>query len=241
MPPIGFTTAPPLHELVYSERPLSERLADMAVMVERMKREVRRLKESPIPGSISEYLHNVVMAGRKLTLEEIDSMVLIMLGGGLDTAQALVGRIAVYLGRNPDRRQELIDDPALIDGAIEEFLRVFPPTQGNSRRAVKDVTVAGQLVKAEEQVFLSYVAANRDPDEFPDPHTIDFRRENNRHFSFGVGPHRCLGSHLARLEIRTCLQVLLEKAPNYTLDESGVELAKDIGTVAGYNTVPIVI
>jgi len=232
---------PPLHELVYSERPLSERLADMAVMVERMKREVRRLKESPIPGSISEYLHNVVMAGRKLTLEEIDSMVLIMLGGGLDTAQALVGRIAVYLGHNPDRRQELIDDPALIDGAIEEFLRVFPPTQGNSRRAVKDVTVAGQLVKAEEQVFLSYVAANRDPDEFPDPHTIDFRRENNRHFSFGVGPHRCLGSHLARLEIRTCLQVLLEKAPNYTLDESGVELAKDIGTVAGYNTVPIVI
>jgi len=88
---------------------------------------------------------------------------------------------------------------------------------------------------------MSYEAANRDPVEFADPHTIDFRREHNRHFSFGVGPHRCLGSHLARLEIRTCLQVLLEKAPNYTLDESGVELAKDIGTVAGYNTVPIVI
>ena len=102
----------PLHELVYSGRPRPERLAAMAVMIERMRAEVRRQKEAPTPGSILEYLHNVEMAGRKLRIDEIDSIVLIMLGGGLDTAQALVGRIAVYLGRNPDRRQELVDNPA---------------------------------------------------------------------------------------------------------------------------------
>jgi len=231
----------PLHELVYSGRPLEERLAAMRMMVERMRAEVRRQKDSPTPGGILEYLHNVEMAGRKLRIDEIDSIVLIMLGGGLDTAQALVGRIAVYLGRHPDRRQELIDNPDLMDGAVEEFLRVFPPTQGVSRRAVKDVVVAGQLVKAEEQVLMSFVAANRDPDEFPDPHKIDFSRENNRHFSFGVGPHRCLGSHLARLEVTACLNALLTKGPNYKLVEEEVELAKDIGTMAGYDKVPIIL
>jgi len=233
--------AHPLHELVYSDRPLAERLAEMSVMVERMRAEIRRAKENPVPGSILEYLHNVDMAGRKLRLDEIDSIVLIMLGGGLDTAQALVGVVAVYLGRHPERRQELIDHPELMDGAVEEFLRVFPPTQGNSRRAVKDVVVAGQTIKAEEQVFMSYVAANRDPAEFPDPDKVDFRRENNRHFSFGLGPHRCLGSHLARLEITACLEALLQKAPRYRLVEDKVELAKDIGTVAGYNAVPVVV
>ena len=231
----------PLHELVYSGRPRPERLAAMAVMIERMRAEVRRQKEAPTPGSILEYLHNVEMAGRKLRIDEIDSIVLIMLGGGLDTAQALVGRIAVYLGRNPDRRQELVDNPDLMDGAVEEFLRVFPPTQGVSRRATKDIEVGGHLVKAEEQVLMSFVAANRDPDEFPDPHKVDFNRENNRHFSFGVGPHRCLGSHLARLEMTACLNALLSKAPNYKLVEEEVELAKDIGTMAGYDKVPIII
>jgi cytochrome P450 len=213
----------------------------MAVMIERMRAEVRRQKDSPTPGSILEYLHNVEMAGRKLRIDEIDSIVLIMLGGGLDTAQALVGRIAVYLGRNPDRRQELVNDPDLMEGAVEEFLRVFPPTQGVSRRAVKDIMVAGQLIKAEEQVLMSFVAANRDPDEFANPHEIDFRRENNRHFSFGIGPHRCVGSHLARLEVKACLDALLSKAPDYKLVEEEVELARDIGTMAGYDRVPIIL
>jgi len=211
----------------------------MAVMVGRMREEIRREKGELMPGGIIEHLHKVEMAGRPLRLDEIDSIVLIILGGGLDTAQALVGMIAVYFGRNPDRRQELIDHPELMDGAIEEFLRVFAPTQGNSRRATKDVQVCGRLVKAQEHVFMSWAAANRDPDEFNNPHEIDFRRENNRHYSFGVGPHRCLGSHLARLEVKACIEALLQKAPHYRLIESGVEKAQDIGTVAGYNRILI--
>ena len=83
--------APPLYNLVHSRQPMEERLADMAVMVERMRGEIRRLKDDPGPGSIVEYLHNVEMQGRKLRIDEIDSMILIMLGGGLDTTQALWG------------------------------------------------------------------------------------------------------------------------------------------------------
>jgi cytochrome P450 len=231
--------ATPMHDLVYSTQPIEERRASMAVMVGRMREEIRREKGELMPGGIIEHLHKVEMAGRPLRLDEIDSIVLIILGGGLDTAQALVGMIAVYFGRNPDRRQELIDHPELMDGAIEEFLRVFAPTQGNSRRATKDVQVCGRLVKAQEHVFMSWAAANRDPDEFNNPHEIDFRRENNRHYSFGIGPHRCLGSHLARLEVKACIEALLQKAPHYRLIESGVEKAQDIGTVAGYNRILI--
>jgi len=230
---------PPLHDLVYSRKPMDERLKPMAVMIEYMRSEIRRLKDDPVPGSVIEYLHNCEMAGRKLRLDEIDSIILIMLGGGLDTTQALFSMISVYLGRNPDRRRELIENPELLDNALEEFLRVFPPTQGNSRRATKDITVAGHQIKAEEHVFMSYAAANRDPDEYDNPHEIDFRRDNIRHLSFGVGPHRCLGSHLARLEAKTMLEVLFEKAPDYHLVESGVELADDIGTIAGFGRVQV--
>jgi len=230
---------PPLHDLVYSRKPMEERLKPMAAMIEYMRTEIRRLKDDPVPGSVIEYLHNCEMAGRKLRLDEIDSIILIMLGGGLDTTQALFSMISVYLGRNPDRRRELIENPELLDNAIEEFLRVFPPTQGNSRRATKDIVVAGHQIKAEEHVFMSYAAANRDPDEYENPHEIDFRRENIRHLSFGVGPHRCLGSHLARLEAKTMLEVLFEKAPDYQLVESGVELADDIGTIAGFGRVQV--
>ena len=233
--------AKPMHELIYSTRPLEERLAESNAMVQRMRVEIRRQQEKPTPGGVIEYLFNVEMAGRKLRIDEVDSIVLIIIGGGLDTAQALIGMAAVYLARNPERRQELIDHPERMDGAIEEFLRVFPPTQGNSRRVVKEVVVEGQTLKPEEQVFMSYAAANRDPADFDDPDVVDFTRQNNRHFSFGVGPHRCLGSHLARLEVKACLETLLEMAPNYRLVESGVEKAADVGHVAGYNTIQVAV
>ena len=229
----------PLHEIIYSRRPIEDRLAAMAEMIAYMREEIRRLQHDPVPGSLLEYLFQAEMNGRKLRIDEIDSIILIVLGGGLDTTQALFTMISVYLGRNRDRRQELIDNPALHDNAIEEFLRVFPPTQGNSRRATRDVKVAGHELKAEELVFMSWAAANRDPSDYEHPHEIDFRRENIRHLSFGVGPHRCLGSHLARLEALIMLEILFELAPDYELVEEGVELADDIGTIAGFGRVAI--
>ena len=231
--------APPLHDLIYSKKSYEERLAGMATMLERMRSEIRRLKDEPVEGSVIDYLYNVDMAGRKLRVDEIDSIILIMLGGGLDTTQALFSMITVYLGRNPDRRRELIENPELWDNALEEFLRVFPPTQGNVRRATKETRVAGQVIKPDEQVFMSWAAANRDPADYENPHEIDFRRENIRHFSFGSGPHRCLGSHLARLEARILLETLFKHAPDYELVEDGVILAEDIGNISGFKQVQV--
>jgi len=233
--------APPLHNLIYSLAPLEERQAAMWVMIERMRAEIRRIKDEPVEGSLITYLHNAEIAGRKVRVDEIDSVILILLGGGLDTTQALFGMASVFLAENPSYRQDLIDHPELMENAIEEFLRVFPPTQGNSRRAKADVVVAGHQVKAEEQVFMSYAAANRDPDEYADPHTVDLRRDNIRHFSFGVGPHRCIGSHIARMELRILLETLFEMAPDYKLVDDGVRLAADIGTIAGFEQIKITV
>ena len=233
--------APPLHNLIYSRAPLEERQAAVSVMIGKMREEIRRIKDEPVEGGLITFLHDAEIMGRKFRLDEIDSVILILLGGGLDTTQALFGMAAVYLANNPDKRQQLVDEPELIENAIEEFLRVFPPTQGNSRRATADVTVAGQLVKAEEHVFLSYAAANRDPTDYENPHEVDFRRENIRHVSFGIGPHRCIGSHLARLEARIMLETLLRKAPDYKLVSGEVRLADDIGTIAGFEQIRITV
>ena len=230
----------PLHELIYSSAPVSERLVSMKGMVDLMRAEIRRQQTAP-KGGIIEYLLNVDMAGRKLRVDEVDSIVLIMLGGGLDTGQALIGTSTVYLGRNPAQRLDLVQHPDIMESAVEELLRVFPPTQGTGRCTTKDATVGGQALSPQDWVFISIAAANRDPAEFVDPDTINFRRENNRHFTFGIGPHRCVGSHLARLEINAGLSALLSKAPAYKLVEAGLDLAGDVGTVYGYNTVPITI
>ena len=233
--------APPQHNLIYSRAPLEERQAAVSVMIGKMREEIGRIKNEPVEGGLTTFLHDAEVMGRKFRLDEIESVIRILLGGGLDTTQALFGMAAVYLANNPDKRQQLIDELELIENAIEEFLRVFPPTQGNSRHATADVTVAGQLVKAEEHVFMSYAAANRDPVDYENPHDVDFCRENIRHLSFGIGPHRCIGSHLARLEARIMLETPLRKVPDYKLVGDGVRLADDIGTIAGFEQIRITV
>jgi cytochrome P450 len=126
-------------------------------------------------------------------------------------------------------------------GAIEEFLRSWPPTQNFSREAVRDIEVAGQEIHAGERFVVSMVGANYDPDEFPAPYKVDFLREPNRHFSFGMGPHRCLGSHLARIEIRACLDALLTRAYGFRVDLNSLHLPQDIGLFYGYESVRLVL
>lgn len=232
--------AKPLHELNYGNMPKEELKPMIDKMVERMQGEIRKRFRKPEATGLIKYLGDEVQfEGNPITLEQMDAIVFIVLGGGLDTTQSLLGSATVYLGRNPDRRQELIDHPERMDGAIEELLRMFPPTQMLARHAVKDIEVAGKQVKADERVMMAFTAANYDPDEFANPTVADFQREPNRHISFGMGPHRCIGSHLARLEIRAALEALLSRAPKYRLKEDQIRLSNDIGIIYGYQNVPI--
>ena len=119
------------------------------------------------------------------------------------------------------------------------MLRWETPVQGVVRITTQDTEVGGCPIAAGTTVSVMLGAANTDERTWDAPDTVDFEREGNKHIAFGGGAHRCLGSHLARLEAKVLLEVLLEKAPDYQLVEDGVELADDIGNMAGYGRVQV--
>ena len=139
--------------------------------------------------------------------------------GGLDTLPSNIGWSLRHLAHHPDLRQRIVADPTVIRPAVEEFLRRFS-VANPMRRVTKDVEVGGSQIQKGDRVLVLISDANRDAAEFADPMTVDFDRATNRHMAFGVGPHRCLGSHLARHELEVGLELWHEAIPNYRVVES---------------------
>ena len=117
------------------------------------------------------------------------------------------------LAENPARRQEIVNDPSLIPAAMEELLRLDPPAPFIPRVTTEEVTLAGHTLPAGSRITSYLAVANRDEQQFPNPYEIDFHRTENRHISFGMGVHRCLGSHLARLENAGALRRVAQAHP----------------------------
>lgn len=161
--------------------------------------------------------------GAPLSREELLDICFLFLIAGLDTVTDSLDCFFVYLARHPEQRRLLIEDPDILPGAIEELLRWETPVPGVARIAVQDVEVGGCPIRNGERVSPLLGAANTDPAEFDDPETVDFARNPNRHRAFGGGPHRCLGSHLARLELRVALREFHRRIPDYEI-RSGTEL-----------------
>jgi cytochrome P450 len=131
-----------------------------------------------------------------------------------------LGLIVQTFAAHPAKRREfvaLMDDPQKLGPAIEELVRVHSIVL-LPRRLTRDLSFHGALLRKNDMATVRTQAANRDGDEFPDPHEIRYDRSPNRHLGFGLGPHRCLGIHLARRELRIALQVLHRKLPDYQLD-----------------------
>ena len=122
-----------------------------------------------------------------------------------------------FLAQNPEHRRQIAQDPSVIPAAVEELLRWESPVPGVPRMTVTDTEVAGCPVKAGTLMMASLGAANVDPAEFGDPMTVRFDRSVNRHVGFGAGVHRCLGSHLARRELRVTLREWHKRIPDYSL------------------------
>jgi cytochrome P450 len=155
--------------------------------------------------------------GHKLTNEDIQDICFLFLIAGLDTVTATLTCSVAYLAQHPEHRAELVADPSVIPGAIEELLRWETPVPGVARVLAHDTEIGGEQLQAGTRVTVLIGSANTDEAEFPDPETVDFHRESNRHLSFGGGIHRCLGSHLARLELRVALEELHRRIPDYAL------------------------
>lgn len=164
------------------------------------------------------------VGGRPLSRDELLDICFLFLIAGLDTVTDSLDCFFVYLARHPEQRRLLVEQPDILPGAVEELLRWETPVPGVVRVAMQDVEVSGCPISKGERVSPLLGAANTDPADFPDPELVDFRRNPNRHRAFGGGPHRCLGSHLARMELRVALREFHRRIPDYEI-KSGVELA----------------
>lgn len=156
--------------------------------------------------------------GHRLTHEDVIDITFLLVLAGLDTVTASLSCMVDWLARHPAQRDDLVADPSLLPAAIEELMRVETPVVAGSRHATADFEIGGVEIKAGNELRVVWAAADMDPDVFPDPTKVDFGRTNNRHIAFASGFHRCLGSHLARMELRVTLDALHRRIPDYRPD-----------------------
>ncbi|MEV5976430.1 cytochrome P450 [Streptomyces sp. NPDC052114] len=155
----------------------------------------------------------------RLSDGEAMGLCVMLIMAGLETVTDALSMAMERLAAAPERRRELVADPALIPAAVEELLRLDPPAPFLPRVTTEDVEVAGCPVSAGTLVNAHLTTANRDESAFPHPHDIDFHRSDNAHTSFGVGVHRCLGAHLARLEMQILFEEWHRRIPEYSITE----------------------
>jgi len=153
--------------------------------------------------------------GDRLTHEDVLDVCFLFLAAGLDTVSASLDCMMLHLATHPDRRRALVDDPDLIPSAVEELLRWESPVMMVARVATTDTEIAGCPVRQGQHVLALVGAANVDPDGLADADVVRLDRDVNRHIAFGKGIHRCLGSHLARLELRVALREWHARFPEY--------------------------
>jgi cytochrome P450 len=195
-------TAQSIYE--YFERVLDERQAE------------------PRDDLLSHFLQTEI-EGDRLTREEILDISFLFLIAGLDTVTASLDCMFSFLARHPGHRRQIVENPAVIPAAVEEMLRYETPVIGVPRKAVQDTVLGGCPVPAGAQLTVLLGAGNTDDVEFGDGDTVRFDRDPNRHMAFGGGIHRCLGSHLARQELRVAIREWHRRYPDYHI-KPGVDL-----------------
>ena len=170
------------------------------------------------------FLVQAELDGEKLSHNDILDISYLQILAGLDTVTATLGCDVAYLAGHPEQQRRLAEDPDKIEDAVEELLRWETPVMGVPRVVRQDVEIAGTTIREGEMVMLLLGAANLDPREFEDPDVVDFDRARNRQIAFGGGHHRCLGSHLARMELRVALEEWHRRIPPYRIREGETPL-----------------
>ena len=168
--------------------------------------------------------------GNALSDEEILDIGFLMFMAGLDTVTSLFGFSFAHLANNHQLQQQLIknlDDPKALDSAIDELLRKFPSVNTN-RTVLEDCEIDGITLKRGDRIMLPIVLANHDPSKFKCPHQVDLTRKDNEQMLFGHGPHKCIGQHLGRLELRIALETILRRKPYFSIPAD-----KEISTYGG--------
>lgn len=199
----------------------------------------RRAEAEPKNDIVSTLIRSEI-DGRPVNDEELLNVMFLLMFAGLDTVTSSMACFFAWLGRHPEERDRLVADPSLIPAAVEEILRYESPVPSGVRYANADIDLGeGLTIHAGETVHAFWAAANVDPNAFPDPLTVDFGRRRTTHIAFASGTHRCLGSHLARLELRIAVEEFLAAASDYVIDP-GLTLEYDNVAVRCAKRLPVI-
>jgi cytochrome P450 len=219
-------------------RPPEERIAGMMQLHDYLLEQVHDHLDNP-RDDLTTYLLGAELYGRKLEPAHVVGSMILLLIAGIDTTWSAIGASLWHLAKTPADRERLAASPSLVPTAMEEFLRAYAPVT-MARLVREDMSWHGVDMKAEDWILLSFPAANRDPAQFDRADEVIIDREVNRHAAFGLGIHRCIGSHLARMELRVALQTWLERVPDFTLADPAA-VTWSAGQIRGPRTLPLLV
>jgi cytochrome P450 len=215
------------------DTPIEEVIAAVTALRDYVRDLVAAKRAQPTDDLLSE------LTTTDLSQEELEGVGTVLLASGLDTTANMLALGAYALLRHPDQLAALRADPDITDNAVEELLRYLSVLHTAGRAALDDVELDGQPVKAGETVTLAINSANRDPERFPDPDTLDLKRRAVGHLAFGHGIHQCLGQQLARVELRAALPALVARFPTLRLAAGPSEIPLRTGSIYGVQQLPV--
>lgn len=216
--------------------PPEERTERISRLFDYLLQQVRDHLDEP-RDDLTTYLVNAELYGRKLDPDVVTGAMALLLIAGIDTSWSAIGASLWHLAKTPADRERLLAEPALLPVAAEELLRAYAPVT-MARLVKQDMRWHGVDMKADDWILLSFPAANRDPAQFDRAGEVVIDREVNRHAAFGLGIHRCVGSHLARMELRVALQAWLERIPVFSLADPGA-VTWSAGQIRGPRSLPL--
>ena len=188
---------------------------------------------------LTSFLLHFEFDGKRLSDEQMLGIIWNLVAGGVDTTTSQTSLTLLHLGTHPELRQQLIDRPELYRTAIDEFLRYFSVNQTLSRTVTRDVEIGGQCLRKNDLAVISWVSANHDEKEFDRPNEVILDRKPNRHLAFGLGPHRCIGSHLARLMSGVMVKAVLDRIPDYAVEVDRVRHYLGNPAMTGLGKLPV--
>jgi cytochrome P450 len=229
-----------VHTVVHerSDEPEKAAAAGAEILAE-IGRHIELFRAEGARGGVFRDILHATLDGKPLDDVQITMYGFIMMLGGMDTTAGLTAEALLAVSKDDELRHRLISDPALISNGTEEFLRLYTPFLSNARTVTRAAEFHEVNLDAGDRALLVWAAANRDPKVFPDPEKLDLERSNaKKHLAFGVGMHRCLGSHLARMMFQVMMTEVLRRIPDFTVN-GPTERFADAGEVYALRRLPV--
>jgi cytochrome P450 len=213
-------------------------IAEVPAMIDGLL-EFAATRRADLGDDLTSFLVQFEFDGKRLDDNQLIDILWNLIGGGVDTTTSLTALSLLHLGTHRDLRQQLIDHPAVYRTAADEFLRYCSVNKTLSRTVSRDTVLAGQQLRRNDQVLISWLAANHDERTFERADEVVLDRAPNRHVAFGLGPHRCIGAPLARIMFEVMVKAVLERMPDYVVDLDGVHHYSGNPSMTGLGRLPV--